>query len=310
MAITFDDGYRDNFLHAFPVLKNLGMPVTIFLTTGCVESGELPWYDRICLAFKLTTRPRFLLEPIGGPKVCIDDRSQRLQAMGKTLAWLRSLNEAEKADCLPQIFEALGAPPYLGLPNAMLNWDEVRQISKRSIAFGAHTASHPVLAKLSQERLERKSWILKKPPRIVYNSLSSILLILSDDRSIPWESEIGSFAMKLDWLRLVGVRRQEVGGGSTGELMKVRTMRAEASSEDLARRLHIEEEFHDEKARGNADCRPRMDFYGCGVSDEHLQMLLRAAGSLEGKRVLDFGCGLGYTSQLVYRARCRSCRWI
>lgn len=40
VAITFDDGYRDNLTHAYPVLKRLGLPFTIFVTPGFVRSGD------------------------------------------------------------------------------------------------------------------------------------------------------------------------------------------------------------------------------------------------------------------------------
>jgi 2-polyprenyl-3-methyl-5-hydroxy-6-metoxy-1,4-benzoquinol methylase len=73
--------------------------------------------------------------------------------------------------------------------------------------------------------------------------------------------------------------------------------RSVAHTESLAQRHEIEEQFHDKKAR-LAVVRPaRTDFYSEG-SDEHMQILLRAAGPLTGKRVLDFGCGPGHTSRL------------
>src|SRR5690242_13789152 len=66
----------------------------------------------------------------------------------------------------------------------------------------------------------------------------------------------------------------------------------------LAERHSVEESFHDVKAQRATPMPARTDFYSSGVGDEQTQTLLEAAGSLAGKRVLDFGCGLGHTSRL------------
>ena len=54
LAITFDDGYRDNLTHAAPILARHGLPATIFLATGFIGTAEVPWFDRLAQRFKKT----------------------------------------------------------------------------------------------------------------------------------------------------------------------------------------------------------------------------------------------------------------
>jgi len=156
VAVTFDDGYRDNFIHAFPVLKKIGIPATIFLTTGYIESGRLPWYDQVRLAFKLTLRRRLSLRAVGGPDAPLGNEDQRLEAMARTLSWLRVIDEQERLVGLPYMFNELGVPSLLNLPATMLGWDQIRQMKKDGISFGAHTVTHPALGGLPSSRLKEE----------------------------------------------------------------------------------------------------------------------------------------------------------
>jgi peptidoglycan/xylan/chitin deacetylase (PgdA/CDA1 family)/CelD/BcsL family acetyltransferase involved in cellulose biosynthesis len=156
VAITFDDGYRDNFVHAFPILKQIGIPATIFLTTSYIEANELPWYDQVRLAFKLTLRRRLSLRPMGGPDAILENEEQRLDALAHTLAWLRVTDEQERLQSLPQLFRELGVPSSLNLPATMLSWDQIRQMKKEGISFGAHTVTHPALGGLPVSRLQEE----------------------------------------------------------------------------------------------------------------------------------------------------------
>jgi ubiquinone/menaquinone biosynthesis C-methylase UbiE len=69
-------------------------------------------------------------------------------------------------------------------------------------------------------------------------------------------------------------------------------------TKDLSERHNIEEHFHDERTRSGTKRSTRTLFYGLGAADEYSRKLIEAAGSLEGKRVLDFGCGVGRTSRM------------
>ena len=46
LAITFDDGYRDNFENAAPVLEALGLPATFFVVSRWIGTDVVPWWDR------------------------------------------------------------------------------------------------------------------------------------------------------------------------------------------------------------------------------------------------------------------------
>ena len=47
VVITFDDGYRDNYIHAFPIIKKYNIPATIFLATDYINTDQLLWYDKL-----------------------------------------------------------------------------------------------------------------------------------------------------------------------------------------------------------------------------------------------------------------------
>jgi peptidoglycan/xylan/chitin deacetylase (PgdA/CDA1 family)/CelD/BcsL family acetyltransferase involved in cellulose biosynthesis len=162
VAITFDDGYRDNFTSAFPILKELGIPATIYLATGYIGANQIPWYDEICLAFKLTVRTTLAMARTGAPSGDITSQAQRLALLDRVLDWLRGLDDDERRQAIPELFRALGVPASLALPNYMLSWDEIKQMKAHKISFGAHTVTHPVLSRTGAAQLQEEINASKK----------------------------------------------------------------------------------------------------------------------------------------------------
>src|SRR5690348_6323624 len=153
IAVTFDDGYRDNFTCATPILQRFGIPATVFLATGFIDSGELPWYDQVRLAFKSSSQSYLSLRELGGPEGRLGDLPSRLWLLERTLTWLRAQPRSECLQAIDELFRKLGVSSQLQLSNQMLGWHEIRQMSKSNIVFGAHTVNHPALSQISDAEL-------------------------------------------------------------------------------------------------------------------------------------------------------------
>lgn len=258
VAVTFDDGYRDNFTHAFPILTSLGIPATIFLTSGCIENAQVAWYDQLSLAFKLTTERYMDLGYHGAPRGSLESEGDRLGKLRLTLEWFWKLPEAERLHRTRELFRALRVPEDLNVHNAMLSWGEIRQMTKQNVRFGAHTVTHPVLALLDPSRLEEEilgsketienrlqipvrhfaypfgsqSDFSEEAKRVVrqagfetavttiwgFNSSGADRYELK--RFSPWDANPRVFAFKLDWYRFVGVPKRPIAQHSLRETVE------------------------------------------------------------------------------------------
>lgn len=155
VVITFDDGYKDNYLNAYPILKKCNIPATIFLTTGHIGTGDLFWWDKVGYVIQNTVLERFELDGLGMyPLQSIGDR---LRAISTIERRLKQLSESEKNLLIEKLVTMSGVdiPPNLG-NDLILSWNEVREMSDNGIAFGAHTVTHAILTKLSLEQAKKE----------------------------------------------------------------------------------------------------------------------------------------------------------
>lgn len=150
LAITFDDGYRDNLTHAAPILARHGLPATIFLATGFIGATEVPWWDQVATALKTTGAVSFAAP--WGQRLPLASLGDRLHALHLTQRHLKALSDDEARACLETALEGLGVTDQRSFKNEMLGWNDVHALVGLGFSIGAHTVRHPILSRVSVER--------------------------------------------------------------------------------------------------------------------------------------------------------------
>jgi peptidoglycan/xylan/chitin deacetylase (PgdA/CDA1 family) len=151
VAITFDDGYRDNFDFAFPILKKYQLPATIFVATGAIGTGRLIWHDRVFDAFRFATALEARLNDAEIPQLILDTPERRQRSLDSVLVRAKALYGDARRRFVEDLEEKL--KPRLSSDGAtrMLNWEQVREMHNAGIDFGSHTVSHTILSRIPRE---------------------------------------------------------------------------------------------------------------------------------------------------------------
>jgi peptidoglycan/xylan/chitin deacetylase (PgdA/CDA1 family) len=136
-ALTFDDGYRDFYQLALPLLQRKGIPAAVFVVTDYVGSRRAPIHDRLYLLLKRRSRelPRLTQLP-------------NLSEMEPYTA-LRTMLEVLPLSVVESIADALEAedplPEEACAPFRSMSWEELEQVQRAGFTIGSHTRTHPLM---------------------------------------------------------------------------------------------------------------------------------------------------------------------
>jgi len=155
IAVTFDDGYRDLYTHAFPALQKYEIPATIYLIGRCMETGEAPWYDRIFVALKNAPGDTLEVELDCPRRFELGPARARLYAAWQIVCYLRSISERSRRAWCARFEQTVGVR-HAELEERMLNWEQVREMHKGGVSFGAHTMSHPAVSQLDPSEFDEE----------------------------------------------------------------------------------------------------------------------------------------------------------
>lgn len=157
-AITFDDGWLDNFECAFPHLRRRGLPATIFLPTRFIGTNRRFWQERLQFCTKeLKSREDGLevIQKVARRLPWFPPTDADLTSYGALKRLLLSRPSTEAEDFTQRIAEGAGLDEALA-DRAFINWDEVKQMQAGGLQFGSHTLSHTLLPNAPPRRSDQE----------------------------------------------------------------------------------------------------------------------------------------------------------
>ena len=155
-AITIDDGYRDSYEIAYPLLRRYGVTAALFVVTEFADRRVWIWTDKARFLVQQAARRR-LTTKIGESEMCLElngagsrrDASERINSIIKRLPDELKDEAIERLSCELGVTMPRTPPEEFG----SVTWDQAREMDANGVEIGSHTLTHPILTNIGDERL-------------------------------------------------------------------------------------------------------------------------------------------------------------
>lgn len=143
VALTFDDGYRDNLEMAVPLLEKLGLPATFFLVPGFLGREADPWWELLAWGFARSSQ------------TAVSWNGRVLRTRGwlsrRSVQWvcgqLRKLARARMEETIAELLRLLQPEGKANVKELFLDWSGAGELVRRGFAIGSHSMYHTTLSR-------------------------------------------------------------------------------------------------------------------------------------------------------------------
>jgi len=158
-AVTIDDGYRDAYEVAYPLLRRYGISASLFVVTEFADRRAWIWTDKARFLAQQSPPQRLTMQ--------IHDSELRLELNGATSrrdaserinSIIKRLPDELKEETIERLSLALGVAIPQTPPEefSSVTWDQAREMCANGVEIGSHTLTHPILTNVDDERLRRE----------------------------------------------------------------------------------------------------------------------------------------------------------
>jgi len=149
VLVTFDDGYTDFQEHAWPILRERGIPAVLFVPTAFPDSERRFWWDIVHDMIVNTSKRMVMLPTIGTFSFQTPhDRWLTIRRLASDLAQRKA---PEIKSILHHLQGQLGMPPVA--PPFVMTWEQLRRLAREGLTIASHTRNHPAVATLTSEEI-------------------------------------------------------------------------------------------------------------------------------------------------------------
>lgn len=174
LVFTFDDGYKDNYIWAMPILEKYQVPATFFISTGNIGRNREFWWDQLARIFYCSSQYQSNIN-INGNQIILRGRDFIEEDLIRIHSLLKPMNMQKREEILDKLENIFKPTIKANADNMMMTEKELISLdSSPYVTIGGHTNGHPSLGKQSIEMQEKEIFVSKiKLEKILGHSITT-----------------------------------------------------------------------------------------------------------------------------------------